>query len=220
MRPSLDHQLSVQNHCTAARPLIAQFGANESHFSHMSRAFSVGKLQGQERKEILQAVQAQAKSAACAAIKEVLEAFLEAEVSVKLGREKGESRRISGQERPIDWECGHCGCTDANQFTRDGHYQRGLSTSWGQVSDLRVPMLECQVCQHDVASHFALLEKYHRFWMDLDQNVLFASGFGESLRHLQEQWNATVRVCELLLDRFPLQKENESFPRMGSEVPS
>lgn len=46
----------------------------------MSRAFSSGKLQGQERKEILQAVQEQAKVAACAAIKPILEAFLEAEV--------------------------------------------------------------------------------------------------------------------------------------------
>ncbi len=87
----------------------------------MSIAFSSGKLQGQKRKEILQAVQEQAKVAACAAIKPILEAFLEAEVSAKLGREKGESRRISGQERQIDWQCGYCGCTDANQFTRDGH---------------------------------------------------------------------------------------------------
>jgi hypothetical protein len=28
--------------------------------------------------------------------------------------------------------------------------------------------------------------------MDLDQNVLFGSGFGESLRQLQERWSATV----------------------------
>ncbi|MBA2682579.1 MAG: hypothetical protein H0U76_29815 [Ktedonobacteraceae bacterium] len=128
----------------------------------MSIPFSSGKLQGKERKTILQAVQEQAKVAACAALKSILEAFLEAEVSAKLGREKGESRRISGQERPIDWQCGHCGCTDANQFTRDGHYRRGLSTGWGHLSDLRLPMLECQQCQHDVVSHFAIIEKYHR----------------------------------------------------------
>ncbi|MEO6893085.1 MAG: transposase [Ktedonobacteraceae bacterium] len=159
----------------------------------MSIAFSSGKLQGQERKEILQAVQEQAKVAACVAIKPILEAFLEAEVSAKLGREKGESRRISGQEHQIDWQCGHCGCTDANQFTRDGHYHRGLSTGWGHLSDLRMPMLECQQCQHDVAHHIAIVEKYHRYWMDLDQNVLFGSGFGESLRHVQERWSATVQ---------------------------
>ncbi|HJT57604.1 MAG TPA: hypothetical protein VJ761_13970 [Ktedonobacteraceae bacterium] len=128
----------------------------------MSLPFSPGKLQGEERKKVLQAVQEQAKVAACAAVKLALEAFLEAEVSVKLGREKGEGRRISGQERLSDWQCGHCGCSDANQFTRDGHYRRGLSTGWGYVSDLRMPMLECQQCQHDGVSHFAMIEKYHR----------------------------------------------------------
>ena len=112
----------------------------------MSIAFSLGKLQGQERKEILQTVQAQAKIAACAAIKEVLEACLEAEVSAKLGREKRESRRMSGEARTIDWHCGSCGCSNAQQFIRDGHYRRDLATGWGPISDLRVPMLECQVC--------------------------------------------------------------------------
>jgi hypothetical protein len=53
-------------------------------------------------------------------------------------------------------------------------------------------MLECQKCQHDVITQFAILEKYKRFWMDLDQDVLFGSGFCQSLRHLQERWSATV----------------------------
>ncbi|HEY1352857.1 MAG TPA: hypothetical protein VGF67_24850 [Ktedonobacteraceae bacterium] len=63
---------------------------------------------------------------------------------------------------------------------------------WGKVSELRVPMVECQVCQHDVVSHFAILEKYHRFWMDLDQQVLFGSGLAQSLRQMQERWSASV----------------------------
>jgi hypothetical protein len=141
---------------------------------------------------VLQSVQKQAKAAACEAIKPVLQEFLEAEVCAKLGREKGESRHSSGQPREIDWPCGHCGCQDANQFTRDGHYRRGLETGWGHLSDLRVPMLECQKCQHDVIIQFALLEKYKRFWMDLDQDVLFGSGFCESLRQMRERWSATV----------------------------
>lgn len=94
----------------------------------MSIPFSQGKLQGEERKSVLQAVQGHARIAARAAIKPVLEAFCEAEVSAKLGREKGESRRINGKPREIDWQCGYCGCTDANQFTRDGHYRRGRAT--------------------------------------------------------------------------------------------
>lgn len=118
--------------------------------SHMSLSLSQGKFQGEERKKVLQAVQEHAKVAACAAVTLALEAFLEAEVGVKLGWEKGESRLIA-------WQCGHCGCRDANQLTRDGYDQRDLSTGWGHLSSLRVPMLACQWCQHDVVSHGALI---------------------------------------------------------------
>lgn len=72
------------------------------------------------------------------------------------------------------------------------HYRRDLATGWGVISGLRVPMLECQHCQHAVVSHFALLEKGQRFWMDLDQQVLFGSGFAQSLRQMQEWWSASV----------------------------
>lgn len=133
-------------------------------------------------------MQEQAKVAACAAVTFALEAFLEAEVSVKLGREKGEARRRSGQERLMAWQCGHGGCREANQWTRDGHDQRDRSTGWGHLSGLPVPMLACQRCQPDVVSHFALMETYHRDGMDLDHQVLFGSGFGESLRPFQERW--------------------------------
>ena len=68
----------------------------------MSIHFSQGKLQGEERKSILQEVQTQAKAAALRAIKPVLSAFLEEELTAKLGRGKREPRRMSGQPRTID----------------------------------------------------------------------------------------------------------------------
>src|SRR5438270_4534878 len=115
----------------------------------MSIHFAQGKLQGVERTSILQEVQTQAKAAALRAIKPVLSAFLEEELTAKLGRGKRDPRRVSGQPRLINWQCGSCGCRDANQFTRDGHYRRSLETGWGEVQDLQIPMLECQQCQHD-----------------------------------------------------------------------
>ena len=148
----------------------------------MSIHFSQGKLQGEERKSILQEVQTQAKAAALRAIKPVLSAFLEEELTAKLGRGKREPRRMSGQPRTIDWQCGWCGCSDANQFTRDGHYRRNLETGWGEVEDLQVPMLECQQCCHDVVAYWTIVEKFKRFWLDLDQDVLFGSGLCQSLR--------------------------------------
>lgn len=158
----------------------------------MSIRFSHGKLQGAERTSVLQEVQRQAKTAALVAIKPVLSTFLEEEVAVKLGRQKGEARRASAQAREIDWQCGQCGCHDANQFTRDGHYRRGLETGWGHLDDLQVPMLECQHCQHDVVAQFTILEKFQRFWLDLDQDVLFGSGLCQSLRDLSARWSAIL----------------------------
>src|SRR5437763_7287238 len=158
----------------------------------MSIHFTQGKLQGQERTEVLQEVQQQVKMAALAAIKPVLTAFLQAEQKAKLGREKGEARPVSSQPREIDWACGHCGCRDAHQFTRDGHYRRTLATGWGLLEGLQVPMLECQCCGHDVVCHFAILEKYQHFWMDVDQRVLIGLGLCQSLRHLSQEWSATL----------------------------
>ncbi len=68
----------------------------------MSIPFSPGKLQADERKTIMQVVQKQVKAAALEAIRPVLREFLEAEVTVKLGRAKGALRQVSSTERSID----------------------------------------------------------------------------------------------------------------------
>ena len=158
----------------------------------MSIQFMPGKLKGEERQEIIQEVQKQLQEGVIGAIKPLLKDFCEEEQTVKLGREKGSPRRVSGQAREIDWQCGHCGCRDANQFTRDGHYRRSLETGWGQIEGLQVPMLECQRCGHDVLCTYTILEKYQRFWLDLDQQVLFGSGLCQSLRHLSQEWSASL----------------------------
>jgi hypothetical protein len=53
-------------------------------------------------------------------------------------------------------------------------------------------MVECQRCGHDVICSYAILEKHHRFWMDVDQRVLFGSGLCQSLRLLSQEWSATL----------------------------
>src|SRR5258708_28713739 len=108
----------------------------------MNKLFSQGKLQGKERKDVLQVVQEQAKAAARAAIRPVLEEFLETEVCAKLGREKGAPRPRMGQPREIDWQCGPCGCQVATHFTRVVHYRRSLETAWGHLDDRATPILE------------------------------------------------------------------------------
>jgi putative transposase len=155
----------------------------------MSIAVSIQRFQGRERKEIIEEVQHQMQEAALQATKRILTACLEAEVTAKLGREKGSQRRISSQAHEIDWKCRHCGCQDANQFTRDGHYRRNIETGWGHIHQLQVPMLECQRCHHDVICLFSILEKFQRFWIDLHQDALFSSGLGQSLRAIKERWS-------------------------------
>ena len=75
--------------CTAARPLIAQFGVNESHISTMSIQFVAGKLKGEERKAIIQAVQKHMQEAVLGAIRPLLTEFCEEELTVKLGGGNG-----------------------------------------------------------------------------------------------------------------------------------
>jgi putative transposase len=159
----------------------------------MSIQFMTGKLQGQERKTTLQAIQRQMKEAVIEAIRPLFTEFCEQEVTVKLGRGARSPRQVSAQAREIDWQCSHCGCRDAHQFTRDGHYRRSLETGWGHIQGLQVPMLECQRCGHDVVCTYTILEKHRRFWMDLDQRVLFESGLCQSLRQLSQDWSATLQ---------------------------
>jgi hypothetical protein len=191
----------------------------------MSIRFVQGKLKGEERQSIIQEIQRQAKEAALRAVKPVFTAFLEAEVTTKLGRGNREPRQVSGQAREIDWQCASCGSRDANQFTRDGHYRRDMETGWGHVEGLQVPMLECQCCGHDVICHFAILEKYRRFWLDMDQQVLFGSGLCQSLRHLSQQWSAVLgssvglrTINERINQIEPLRKLAHSEPI--SDVPA
>jgi putative transposase len=158
----------------------------------ISIPFSQGKLRGEERRKVVEAVQKHMQAAVLEAVRPVFTAFLEGEVTTKLGREKGMPRQVSEQPREIDWKCGNCGCSDANQFVRDGHYRRDLQTGWGHVQNIQVPMLECQCCKHDVICDYAILDKNKRFWLDLDQDVLWSSGWGETLREMCQRWSATV----------------------------
>lgn len=158
----------------------------------MSLHFTVEKLKKEEQQAILEEVTQRAKEVASQAVKGYLEELLERETASKLGREKGQPRRVSSQAREMDWQCGYCGNHDANHVSRDGHYRRNLSTKWGTLQALAVPMLECQHCGHDIVCHFAVFEKYQRYWYDLDQELLWGTGWCESLRQLAERWSETV----------------------------
>ena len=158
----------------------------------MSITVSTARIKGEERKEIIEKVQKQMKDAALQASRQVVMTCLEAEVTAQLGREKGIARPMGEQPREIDWKCAHCGCQDANQFTRDGHYQRTLETKLGHIDHLRISMIECQNCHHDVICQFSILEKFQRFWVDLQQDAFFSSGLAQSLRAIRNRWSGEL----------------------------
>lgn len=193
----------------------------------MSIAVTDARIQGKQRQDIIQAVQKQMQAGALQAIKQVLIASLEAEVTAQLGREKGEPRRARSHARESDWTCGQCGCRDANSFTRDGHYQRHLETGYGHLHALPIPMVECQRCHHDVICRFTLLEKYERFWIDLHQDALFSSGLGQSLRAIKERWSGQLgspvglrTLNEIINQVEPLvhQMQQQHFPEAPAVV--
>ena len=69
----------------------------------MSIAFSQAKLKAEERKAILQAIETQMQQVIIEGVTQVLQKFLEQEVTIKLGRAKRSPRRVSSQPRSIDW---------------------------------------------------------------------------------------------------------------------
>jgi hypothetical protein len=157
-----------------------------------SVTFSQGKLKTEERSLTLQAVQTQIHQAVLMTLLPLFNNFFEQELIAKLGREKGSPRVVTEQPRLIDWQCSGCGCQDANQFIRDGHYQRNLATGWGYLKGVKVPMLECKNCQHDVVANWTIMEKYRRYWFDFTQKALFGSGLCQSLRNMSEEWSAML----------------------------
>ncbi len=146
----------------------------------MSRAFSQGKLKAEERQAILQAIESQVQQVITHGVALILQEFLGQAVTTKVGRAKRSPRRLSREIRSIDWHCACCGCTDANQFIGDGHYRRTLETGWGHLDTLRVPMGECQRCQHDVVAQFAILDTDKRFWLEAPHRAICGSGLCQS----------------------------------------
>jgi putative transposase len=193
----------------------------------MSITVSVASIKGRDRKEIIEEVQKQIKEAALQASGQVVMTCLEVEVTAQLGREKGSPRPMGEPVREIDWKCGHCGCQNANQFTRDGHYQRTLETKLGHIDHLRVPMLECQNCYHDVICQFSIIEKFQRFWADLQQDAFFSSGLSQSLRAVRNRWSGELErpvglrtINELINQVDPLvhRMREQHFPQAPTVV--
>lgn len=116
----------------------------------------------------------------------LLNEALDSEVTAALGRGH-RSRRSSSGKAQLPWGCGRCGASLAREFARNGHYGRQLQTLHGSLVGVRVPMLECKVCGGAAAVEFGALAKHQQLWLDVDEEVLFAYGTEEGLRHIADR---------------------------------
>ncbi len=129
---------------------------------------------------------ASAEEAAREAFKAVLEELLELYITWLLGYPKGASP--PGVDHTcVSWRCNRCGSRARRHFRRNGHYRRGITTRWGHIAGIRVPMVRCRRCGGYVAGVFPFLRKHARLWDDLLEQALLDCSLGLSLRQQIER---------------------------------
>jgi putative transposase len=121
------------------------------------------------------------------AVKEVvrrcIEEELEEEVTEALKRKPhGRSRRIGNEAKGVGI-CRKCRSQQANRFWRNGHYERGLDTSWGHLN-IMMPQVRCR-CGGSVELPWKTVRKGQRIWEDLGREMQAEYGWGMSLRWIK-----------------------------------
>ncbi len=123
-------------------------------------------------------------------IAQVINAYLDAEVTEFLGREHYQRRRhVKSKETGA--RCSKCGTQDRQKFRRDGHYRRHLATSYGQVQ-VCVPQIECE-CGGKVRYAFKTIAPRQRFWVDVQTFVQSACARGQSYRQIKAELDERLR---------------------------
>lgn len=133
-----------------------------------------------------QTLYASVESAARTTFRTLLMELLELYITQMLGRAKYE-RRDKSDRTMIPWTCNRCGCQMRAYFTRNGHYERGIATSWGYVASIKMPMIHCTRCGGYVEVSFPFLPKYVRVWDDLIRLSLLDCASGLSLRRQSQR---------------------------------
>jgi len=138
------------------------------------------------RRRVFEQLQSVISLVACDCVRDLVNESLDAEVDARLGRGRWEPR-ASSDEVPMPWECHGCGAASSDAFRRNGHYTRSLSTLYGSVEGIRVPMLRCVLCGSSANAEYAALPKHQQLWWDVDEAALFKYGAEEGLRHIGQE---------------------------------
>ena len=86
--------------------------------------------------------------------------------------------------------CRKCGSQQVSHFWRNGHYRRGLDTSWGHLSS------RCRKCAVGVAGSVEMpwrtVRKGQRIWDDVGWEMQAEYGWGLSLRWIKAKEDAKL----------------------------
>jgi len=114
-------------------------------------------------------------------VQEMIESQLTQEVDQWLYRGRHTRRhQVSRGGKAI---CHRCGTRQAKAFSRNGHRQRQLVTTYGVIS-FRLPRVVCE-CGGSVRMPFSIVRPYQRVWDDLIDQVKRWAHWGVSLRQMQ-----------------------------------
>jgi transposase-like protein len=148
----------------------------------------IGKLILQEaetenREEYLRELIGELHEATKTVIQRCIEAEIEREVTQGLQRKAhGRSKRVNSRVTGAA-VCRKCGSQQVSRFWRNGHYRRGLDTSWGHVR-IAMPQVRCR-CGGSVAMPWRTVRKGQRIWEDLTWEMQAEYGWGLSLRWIK-----------------------------------
>ena len=155
----------------------------------------IGKLvmqvrEGADREEYLHRLIGEMKEAVKEVVKRCIEVELEQEVTRALKRKAhGRSKRVSSKLKGSA-ACRKCGCQQVSHFWRNGHYPRGLDTSWGHVT-ISMPQVRCH-CGGSVTIPWQTVRKGQRIWEDVDWEMQAEAGWGLSLRWIKAKEDAKL----------------------------
>lgn len=155
----------------------------------------IGKLvlqvaESENREAYLRGLLGEMREAMKEVTRRCIEAELEEEVTKALQRKAhGRSKRVNRELKGAA-KCRKCGCQQVNQFWRNGHYARGLDTSWGHVT-IGMPQVRCR-CKGVVELPWRTVRKGQRIWEDVSWELQAEAGWGLSLRWIKAKEDAKL----------------------------
>ena len=164
-----------------------------------------------ERGEFMRELNGEMKEIVKEVVKRCIEAELEAEESRILKRKWHKWRRREKGEKESTAYCQRCGCHKASRFQRNGHYQRGLDTSWGHLK-IEMPQVRCE-CGGSVKMTYQIVRARQRIWDDLEWEIRAEYGWGLSLRWIKAKEDAKLKGS------LGLRTLNQRIQRMAEGIP-